>query len=228
MPANTVTAYHSANGFSKINALHQYDYGQTLRFEGFNLPDAYEVHFSNDQHSGKSTTAIGNKDGVLIPDIYLTTGRDVWAWLFLHAGEDDGETVYTIQIPVIRRASISNAAPTPVQHDVITQAIAALNTAVEKAEEAQHAAEEAAEDAKHHGGTSSYDSLENKPTLGGVEVSGDKTLEDYGIQPLITPLSEEEMEEILSDESGDWFPGDPQAFTEEELEEIIEDITSNP
>ena len=31
------------------------------------------------------------------------------------------------------------------------------------------------------GGTSDYDRLTNKPTLNGVEISGDKTSEDYGI-----------------------------------------------
>lgn len=31
------------------------------------------------------------------------------------------------------------------------------------------------------GGTTDYDKLTNKPTLNGVEISGDKTAEDYGI-----------------------------------------------
>lgn len=35
------------------------------------------------------------------------------------------------------------------------------------------------------GGTSDYDDLVNKPTLNGVEISGDKTSEDYGIECLI-------------------------------------------
>lgn len=34
-------------------------------------------------------------------------------------------------------------------------------------------------------GTSDYDELVNKPTLNGVEISGDKTSEDYGIECLI-------------------------------------------
>ena len=37
------------------------------------------------------------------------------------------------------------------------------------------------------GGTSDYNELTNKPTLNGVEISGDKTSEDYGIQCLIPP-----------------------------------------
>lgn len=36
-----------------------------------------------------------------------------------------------------------------------------------------------------HNGTTDYNELENKPTLNGVEISGDKTSEDYGINCLI-------------------------------------------
>lgn len=32
-------------------------------------------------------------------------------------------------------------------------------------------------------GTTDYNNLQNKPTLNGVEISGDKTAEDYGITP---------------------------------------------
>ena len=37
------------------------------------------------------------------------------------------------------------------------------------------------------GGTTDYDKLTNKPTLNGVEISGDKTSKDYGIECLIPP-----------------------------------------
>lgn len=33
------------------------------------------------------------------------------------------------------------------------------------------------------GGVTDYNDLTNKPTLNGVEISGDKTAEDYGIEP---------------------------------------------
>ena len=114
--------------------LYQYDYGQILRIDGVNLPDAYEVHFANKLFGVDSTTQIGGADGVSIPDVYLTTGKPVYAWIYLHAGENDGETVRAIEIPVRKRAKPSNDAPDPVEQDVITQTIAALNAAVEKSE----------------------------------------------------------------------------------------------
>lgn len=110
--------------------VYQYDYGQQLILDGLDLPTAYEVHFANGEHS-ESVTQIGGADGVTIPDMMLTSGAPVHVWLYLHTGTDDGETVLHGMIPVIRRAQPSDMEPTPVQQDAITQAIAALNDAVE-------------------------------------------------------------------------------------------------
>jgi len=110
----------------------QADYGQVLKIEGVELPFAYEVHFSNQEAGGTTVTQIGDEDGVTIPDQFFQSGADVYAWIYLHTGEDDGETVYKIIIPVRDRPMPSNGTPTPVQQDAITQAIAALDAAVEQ------------------------------------------------------------------------------------------------
>lgn len=112
--------------------LWQYDYGQILQIEGIELPASYEVHFSNQEEAGTAKTSIGSSEGVVIPDEYLQTGKPIWAYIYLHEGEDDGETEYKVQIPVKARPQATNEEPTPVQQDVITQAIAALNAAVEQ------------------------------------------------------------------------------------------------
>ena len=109
--------------------LYQYDYGQVLKFIDLELPYSYEVHFSNHE-KGSSITQLGNENGVAIPDSLLTSGLPVYAWLYLHAGDADGETEYMVKIPVYKRAAITNDQPTPVQQDVITQAIAALASGV--------------------------------------------------------------------------------------------------
>ena len=112
----------------------QYDYGQILKFEDIELPSAYTVHFGNEKEDGLSKPMIGDEDGVEIPAEFLQTGLPVWAWIFLHEGEDDGETEYIVKIPVRRRSRPTNYAPTEVQQSAIDQAIAALNEAVEDAE----------------------------------------------------------------------------------------------
>ena len=151
MLANIVKALYHIQGRFRTEPVYQYDYGQILRLSGFpNLPQAWEIHFSNDQF-GVSTTQIGTGEEVIIPDIYLTTGKTVYAWLYLHTGTEDGETRYLIEIPVKPRASISNQEPTPVQQDAITQAIAALDAAVAQTGQDvvdTNAAKEAAQEAQ--------------------------------------------------------------------------------
>ena len=110
--------------------LWQYDYGQILKITGLDLPQAFEVHFSNSRKSGETITQIGTDSQVTIPDMYLTSGADIYAFIFLHDGTDDGETEYVIKIPVRERPEPSDIEPTPEQQDFITEAIAALNTAV--------------------------------------------------------------------------------------------------
>lgn len=114
--------------------LWQYDYGQILKIDGLDLPQAFEVHFSNSRKSGETITQIGTDSQVVIPDMYLTSGADIYAFIFLHDGLTDGETEYVIKIPVRERPEPSDIEPTPVQQDVITEAIAALNQAVEDVE----------------------------------------------------------------------------------------------
>ena len=150
---NIITASFSGadNRMTTTRGLYQYDYGQVLRFDGLDLPQAYEVHFSDKPYSGEATTQIGNADGVTIPDAYLLESGYVYAWIYLHTGEDDGETRYTVKIPVAGRSKTIPAQPDPVQQDAITEAIAALNIAVEQtaqdAESASASAESAAQSA---------------------------------------------------------------------------------
>lgn len=120
----------------KTASIYQHGYGQILKIVGVDLPDTYEVHFKKNDGSGTAFTMLGNADGVQIHDSLLETSNPIRAWIFLHDTDSDGETVYEIEIPVIPRPKATDAEPTPVQQDVITQAIAALNAGVETVEEA--------------------------------------------------------------------------------------------
>lgn len=107
------------------------DYGLFLLIEGADLPTTYEVDFSNEETSGTSVTMIGNADGVHIPNQFVKSGRDVYAFLYL-TGEDYGRTVYKFRIPNKLRPDRTDATPDPEEQSVIDQAIAALNDAVEQ------------------------------------------------------------------------------------------------
>lgn len=132
MTTNIVNALFGAQREATTRALHQYDYGQRLIFADLQLPQAYEVHFGNDPYEGETVTQIGDSTGVVIPDECLLTAGYTYAWVFLHTGEDDGETRYLAKIQVTARSKPTNQEPTPVQQDAITEAIAALDRAVEQ------------------------------------------------------------------------------------------------
>lgn len=144
---NIVKASFVFGKTATTRSLRQWDYGQVLQFEGLDLPSAYTVHFANQPISGDAKTQVGGADGVDIPDEYLITGLPVYAWVFLHTGADDGETVYSVTIPVIKRPKPTEDEPTPVQQGAIDTAIAALNEGVSAAENAADAASDSASDA---------------------------------------------------------------------------------
>ena len=100
----------STRTFTKT--LYQHDKGQILIFEGIELPETFEVHFSNDEYGGVSYAEKGKNSGVSIPDAYLATGEYVYAWLYAKGSEDEGETLYTVVMPVSKRP-----APLPVQEE---------------------------------------------------------------------------------------------------------------
>lgn len=114
-----------------VAARHQYDYGQSLSITGITLPDVFEAHFAT--VDGTQTVTMLGHDGVVeIPDELFLTAKAIVCYIYLHDEVTDGRTVYTIKIPVKYRPKPSDVEPTPVQQDIITQAIAALNGAVEQ------------------------------------------------------------------------------------------------
>lgn len=144
--------------------LWQWDYGQKLIINGLSLPEQYEVHFCNPGDEG-TKSQLGNQSGVLIPDEYLKTGKNIIAYIFLHDSDDDGHTEYKITIKVKQRPRPTEIVPTPTQASILDEALRVLQlyTSV----------------------SMQYQSLQNKPSIGGVEVDGDKTLQEYGIQPAL-------------------------------------------
>ena len=116
------------------NPLYQYDYGQELIIQGLNLPSAFEAHFCNLGDSS-TITQIGQDNEVTIPDQFLQNPTTAVCYIYLHTGEDDGETEYKITIPVIARPQPTHETPTPVQQSEIDQLIIALNDGVTSASE---------------------------------------------------------------------------------------------
>jgi len=123
MNGKTTHVLFNGERVTEAPQLYQYDYGQILVFDDITLPETYEVFFSNNVVQD-AAVAIGTSEGVLIPDYYLTTGKNVLAWIFLHEGEDDGETEYVVRIPVRPRSYNSDKDIPPEEQSVITELIA--------------------------------------------------------------------------------------------------------
>lgn len=114
--------------------LWQYDYGQILKIQGLDLPAVYTVDFANIGDT-ETISMIGDENGVQIPDDLLTTGKSIYAYVWLHTGNNDGETEYKIGIPVFPRPERGDEEPTPAQQSIIDQLIIQLNNGIEHVDE---------------------------------------------------------------------------------------------
>lgn len=112
--------------------LYQWSYGQTLLIEGLELPASYQVDFSNLEFCGCGAIAkIGSAEGVQIPTELLSTGKNVYAFIWL-IDATGGRTQYRVTIPVTPRPAPDLPDPSPEEDSAIAEAIAALNSAVEQ------------------------------------------------------------------------------------------------
>lgn len=131
MRDNVITVTLGEKTYAKTDHVFQYDYGLKLVVEGIELPESYEVHFSESK-TGLAKKVIGDQTGVDVPDEYLELGSDIYVWIYLRNGDENGYTVYNIQIPVIPRAIPDDESITPVEHNVIQHAIEQMEDAVEQ------------------------------------------------------------------------------------------------
>lgn len=93
--------------------LFQHDHGLILRISGIPLPESYQVHFSNDEKDGISISKTVSGSDVAIPDVFLETGKYVYAWIYLtessESVEQAGNSEYRIVMPVVQRPAIFHA-----------------------------------------------------------------------------------------------------------------------
>lgn len=128
---NIINANFTNGRETVTRKIFQYDYGQKLKIKGINLPFIFQAHISNQKQNGTAKKVIGEDNQINIPDEYFISGQDIYIFIVLHQGLEDGETRYLIKIPVIKRSKSSDQQPTPIQQDVIENAISILNKMIE-------------------------------------------------------------------------------------------------
>lgn len=134
MADNVIKAVFASGRRVKTAPLWRYDHGIKLQPIGLELPDNYEMHFSNSK-TGEAKTQLADATGAVIPAEYLIPGTEVYAWIYL-VGESYGRTKAEIIIPIDAKAKPIDQEPTPEQQPIIEQAIDALNDAQDALEEA--------------------------------------------------------------------------------------------
>ena len=128
---NIIYVYFKGKHLTTSKSQYQYNHGQFLYFADLDLPQAFEVHFSNED-KGYSKPKVGSNKLVEIPDEYFWSGASqIYAWVYLHSDTDDGETIYEVKIPLTKRARPTDEEPLPQQESAMERAIAELNNAVE-------------------------------------------------------------------------------------------------
>ena len=119
--SNTITAVfkggkllHFREGSlnAKTPSLWQWDYGQILEIVGLPLPRTVEMHIARkDDMISRIGLTEDNVTRVALPDEYLTTSDPITVYVYLHTGEEDGETEYKIVLPIVPRQK-------PVDYDI--------------------------------------------------------------------------------------------------------------
>lgn len=133
----------------------QWNYGQILRIQGGNLPKVVEIHFSLQDKGGDSITRIGTTvDGatdVPIPDSFLENGGraqdyKIYAFIYLEDGTA-GNTEYKIEMSVKSRPK-PEVPGTPEEPELFRETVKAVNTAADRAEQAEQNAKASATEAR--------------------------------------------------------------------------------
>lgn len=137
-----------------VDGLTQWDKGQILRVDFPDMPTLYEVHFTF--RGGTEALIVHVLDGatsndVQIPNVLLQQPYDLIAYVYLVDSEGGGETVKTVNLPLVKRAKPEDYTDeqTPTQAERIDALLAEIhaqaNYAVETADDAKSKAESAVE-----------------------------------------------------------------------------------
>lgn len=137
----------SSSPTARVKGVWQWSYGQILRIDGLNLPEAVEVHFSLDETGGEAKRRIGvTKEGVTdvrIPDFIVEADRSTnyTAYAFIYVSERDyGNTVKKIAMEITSRPR-PEAFIKPCEKDLFDDAIEATRESLSGSREAAELSE---------------------------------------------------------------------------------------
>jgi hypothetical protein len=127
---NEIHAYFGKLNTTTTKKVSQWAYGQKLIIHDPELPPVFEAYYSNSRSRGTADPQIGTDGVVDAPHAYFRSGADIYVFLMVHEGQDDGRYNKIVHIPIDPCSEPSDVEPEPYEQSVIDQAIAVLNTAV--------------------------------------------------------------------------------------------------
>lgn len=137
----------SSSPTARVRDIWQWNYGQILRIDGLNLPEAVEVHFSLDETGGEAKRRIGvTKEGVTdvrIPDFIVEAERSTnyTAYAFIYVADREyGNTVKKIAMEITSRPR-PEAFVKPCEKDLFDDAIEATRESLSGSREAAELSE---------------------------------------------------------------------------------------
>ena len=144
----TTAVFEPGSTTANVYGLWQYDYGQTLRIQGLNLPSIVAIHFSLQETGSTALNRVGvTKDGVtdvIIPDSMLenddaTRNYDMFAFVYL-TDDTSGQTEYKIKLQVKSRPKpeVFDGGENP---NIFHEAVQAVKKSADKAAESEKQAE---------------------------------------------------------------------------------------
>lgn len=101
MANNVVDVIYNGELFFETQHVYQYDNCQLILRDFFDMEYPYEVYFANSK-VGRSEKYTAYNDVITVPYKYISTGRDIWAWVHIPSTYG-GYTIFTIKIPVKTR-----------------------------------------------------------------------------------------------------------------------------
>lgn len=131
---NVVQVVVGSRDVIRAPALWRYDREQYIEISGLDLPASYMAEMSNTP-IGDAEQYLQTSATIHVPSKFLTSTDPVYIWLTF-VDEEGRTTRREIICPVTNRGEPVDAVPTPEEQTAIEEAIAALNIAVERADEA--------------------------------------------------------------------------------------------
>lgn len=108
-----IQAVFSSGKFATTTDVFQWDKGDILQIEGLDLPESYEVHFSNSLNTPALVVSASGNSVETPAEVFENSGREVYAWVVVLESANVYHTIGQIRIPINPRGMPADLIPTP-------------------------------------------------------------------------------------------------------------------